>query len=70
MTKYEVIYSNNLKKIIKQGEDLDKLNKIVDKLSNDEESDLKYKDHKLVMIKILKIVENYILNRFGCLFIK
>lgn len=58
MKKYEVIYSNNfkkdLKKVIKQGKSLDKLNIIVDKLANGEELDSKYKDHKLVDDKNFK----------------
>ena len=58
MKKYDVIYSNNfkkdLKKVIKQGKDLDKLNKIVDALANGEILDLKYKDHKLVDDKYFK----------------
>ena len=58
MKKYEVIYSNNfkkdLKKVIKQGKDLNKLNKIVDVLANGEELDLKYKDHKLADDKYFK----------------
>ena len=58
MKKYEVIYSNNFKKdlknVIKQGKDLNKLNKIVDVLANGEELDLKHKDHKLADDKYFK----------------
>ena len=58
MTKYEVIYSNSfkkdLKKIIKQGKNIDKLEKIIDKLSNKEVLDAKYKDHKLINDKYYK----------------
>lgn len=58
MKKYEVIYSNNfkkdLKKAIKQGKNLDKLSVIVDKLSNGETLDAKYKDHRLANDKYYK----------------
>ncbi len=58
MTKYEVIYSNSfkkdLKKIIKQGKNIDKLEKIINKLSNKEVLDAKYKDHKLINDKYYK----------------
>ncbi len=58
MKKYEVFYSNNfrkdLKKAIKQEKDLTKLNDIVDKLSNGETLDTKYKDHKLINDKYFK----------------
>ena len=58
MKKYEVIYSNkfkkDLEKVIKQGKDINKLNEIVDKLSNNEELDLKYRDHKLINDKKFK----------------
>lgn len=58
MKKYNTIYSNNfkkdLKKIIKQGKDLNKLNIIIEKLSNNEFLDTKYKDHKLINDKYYK----------------
>lgn len=50
MTKYEIKYSNtfkkSLKRIIKQGKDIDKLLYIVEKLANCEE--LEYKNHNLI----------------------
>ena len=58
MKKYEIIYSNNfkkdLKKVIKQGKDLNKLDNIVDKLSKGETLDTKYKDHQLINDKYYK----------------
>lgn len=58
MKKYEVIYSNSfkkdLKKVIKQGKDLDKLINIVSKLSVGEALDAKYRNHRLVNDKYYK----------------
>lgn len=58
MKKYNTIYSNSfkrdLKKIIKQGKDLNKLNIVIEKLSNNEILDTKYKDHKLINDKYYK----------------
>ena len=49
MKKYEVVYSNkfkkSLKKVLKQGKDLNKLDKIIDKLANKEPLEPKNKDH-------------------------
>ena len=51
MTKYEVHYSSifkrNLKKISKQGKNLDKLFTIIERLANKEDLEEKYKNHKL-----------------------
>ena len=50
--KYEVVYSNrfkkNLKKALKQGKDLNKLQIVVDKLAFREELEPKYKNHNLI----------------------
>ena len=50
-TKYGVVTSNKfnkqLKKIIKQGKDLEKLINVVKSLANGETLDLKYRDHAL-----------------------
>ena len=50
--KYEVVYSSQfkkgLKKALKQGKNLEKLGYIVLKLSNKEELELKYRNHKLL----------------------
>ena len=58
MTKYEVKYSNvfkkSLKKIHKQGKDIDKLMVVVKKLANKEELEEKYKNHHLVNDKYYK----------------
>ena len=58
MKNYDVIYSNNfkkdLKKVIKQGKDLNKLNLIIQKLASGEELDSKYRNHKLVDEKYFK----------------
>lgn len=51
MIKYEIVYSTkfkkSLKKIIKQGKNIDKLLDIVDKLVIKESLDSRYKDHAL-----------------------
>lgn len=55
---YTVHYSNkfkkSLKKVLKQGKDLDKLLDVVDKLANMEELEQRYKNHKLVDNKYYK----------------
>lgn len=49
--RYEVRFTTKFKKDLKlvqrQGKDLDKLFGIVEKLSNDEELDARYRDHEL-----------------------
>lgn len=56
--KYNVTYSNkfkkDLKKVLKQGKNLDKLLDIVDKLANKEELEEKYKNHNLKDDKYFK----------------
>lgn len=51
MTKYDVIYSKkfkkSLKKVTKQGKDINKLLDVVDKLATKETLEPKYKDHAL-----------------------
>ena len=51
MSKYDVIYSKkfkkSLKKVTKQGKDINKLLDIVDKLATKETLEPKYKDHVL-----------------------
>lgn len=58
MTKYSVkytsIFKKQLKKIIKQGKDVDKLFNVVDMLANDIILDVKYKDHSLLDNKYYK----------------
>ena len=58
MKKYDVIYSNSfkkdLKKIIKQGKDINKLEEIVKKLAQKEPLNVKYKDHALYNDKRFK----------------
>ena len=56
--KYNVVYSNkfkkSLKKIIKQGKDIEKLLDVVDKLANKEELEWKYRNHNLINNKLFK----------------
>lgn len=40
-------FNKNLKKIIKQNKDIDKLIDVVEKIANNQELDPKYKNHKL-----------------------
>lgn len=50
-TKYGIVTSNKfnkqLKKMIKQGKNIEKLSSVVKKLANGETLELKYKDHAL-----------------------
>lgn len=56
--KYKVVYSasfkKGLKKIIKQGKNIDELEPIIDKLSMKKELDIKYKNHRLIDNKYYK----------------
>ena len=58
MTKYKIKYSKifkkQLKKVLKQGKDIDKLLFVVDKLSNNQALEPKYKDHLLLDNKYYK----------------
>lgn len=57
-TKYGVIFSNKfnkqLKKVLKQGKDINKLIEIVKRLANGEVLESKYRDHALVDNKYYK----------------
>ena len=50
--EYKVVYSTkfkkDLKKVLKQGKNIDDLEKVVFSLANKEELDPKYKNHKLI----------------------
>ena len=56
--KYDAVYSTKfkkaLKKLIKQGKDINELFDIIDKLANDEKLNMKYKNHSLVNDKYYK----------------
>lgn len=56
--KYDVVYSvrfkKSLKKIRKQGKNIDELLDVIDKLAIREELPLKYKNHKLIDNKFFK----------------
>lgn len=56
--KYNVVYSTKfkkaLKKLIKQGKDINELFDIIDKLAKEEDLNLKYKNHNLVNDKYYK----------------
>jgi len=58
MTKYKIKYSKifkkQLKKVLKQGKDIDRLLFVVDKLSNNQALEPKYKDHLLLDNKYYK----------------
>ena len=45
--KYSKLFKKSLKRVLKQGKDLDKLLEVVDMLSKSQKLDLKYKDHAL-----------------------
>ncbi len=56
--KYEVVYSKkfkkNLKKILKQGKDIEKLKVVIDKLANKEELEASFRNHNLINNKYFK----------------
>lgn len=58
MTKYKVRYSNafkkSLKKVLRQGKDIDKLIYIVRKIANKEDLESKYHNHDLENSKYYK----------------
>lgn len=47
-------FNKNLKKIIKQNKDIEKLIKVVEQLANNQELDSKYKNRKLINDKNFK----------------
>lgn len=57
-TKYKIDFSskfkNQLRKIIKQNKDINKLLLVITKLANKETLDIKYKDHQLIDDKTYK----------------
>jgi mRNA interferase YafQ len=58
MLKYTVDYTSTFKKqykkIKKQGKDLNKLSKIIERISNNEKLETKYNNHNLINNKIYK----------------
>ena len=52
--KYSKEFKKSIKKITKQGKDIDKLLNVVDMLSSKQQLDLKYKDHALYNDKRFK----------------
>lgn len=56
--KYQVVYSikfkKDLKRVLKQGKNIDELEAVVNKLAQRQELDSKYRNHKLVDNKIYK----------------
>lgn len=52
--QYSKVFKNNLKKLLKQGKDIEKLLNIVDKLANQEELEQKYRNHNLISNKLFK----------------
>ena len=56
--KYQVVYSTKfkkmLKKVTKQGKDIEKLGDIILKLANQKKLEQKYKDHQLINNKTYK----------------
>lgn len=51
---YTIKFKKQYKKIKKQGKDLNKLYKIIEKLANGEKLESKYKSHNLIKNKIYK----------------
>lgn len=56
--KYEVVYSikfkKDLKRVLKQGKNIDELRDVVNKLAQKQELDSKYRNHKLIDNKTYK----------------
>ncbi len=52
--KYSKVFKKSLKKVIKQGKNIDNLLEIVELLSNKEKLELKYRDHALTNDKRFK----------------
>lgn len=52
--KYSKEFKKSLKKVIKQGKNIDKLLEVVDMLSKKQPLDLKYRDHQLYNDKRFK----------------
>ncbi len=52
--KYSIAFKKELKKITKQGKNIDKLLDVVDKLANKEELESKYRNHNLINDKYYK----------------
>lgn len=52
--KSSKLFKKSLKRVLKQGKDLDKLLEVVDMLSKSQKLDLKYKDHALYNDKKFK----------------
>ncbi len=42
------VFNKQLKKLVKQGKDISKIKEVINKLSNHEPLDIKYRDHKLI----------------------
>lgn len=59
--KYSKEFKKSIKKITKQGKDIDKLLNVVDMLSSKQQLDLKYKDHALYNDKRFKGCRDWIL---------
>lgn len=55
---YKIVYSTkfkkSLKKLIKQGKNIDELKRVLDKLTKNEELEPKYRNHKLIDDKNFK----------------
>ena len=47
-------FNKELKKLYKQNKDIEKLIEVVEKLANNEDLDVKYKNHKLINDKYFK----------------
>ncbi len=48
IVKYSSQFKKSLKRITKQGKNIDELKEVIDKLANKEELDIAYSNHKLI----------------------
>lgn len=69
MIKYAIKRSNTFKKqykkLLRQEKDISKMEYVIEMLANGEKLDSKYKDHILMLINIIRNVENVILSQIG-----
>ena len=66
---YSTKFKKTLKKVIKQGKDINKLEYVVAQLANKESLEEKYRDHQLINNKTYKNCGSVILILTGYLFI-
>lgn len=68
--KYQVVYSikfkKDLKRVLKQGKNIDELEAVVNKLAQRQELDSKYRNHKLIDDKYYQNCMECHIRLIGC----